>query len=224
MPRDPASTCRDVGARAPCRGACVARAVRAALARRRSPTRRRNRAASTGRRRSAARCTAARPHRARPPISTFRARTTRRSAAARRQRGKSHADARRISQGRCRTRRRGRDDMRRKVLTDELATEEKLLAEARTRLRQWRAAAAARGADQRREIPRAHRATAPVGATARDEHRGAARRNSRRVTIDDARRARPPHVARRRADIAYMLARYRFALAQPLCTLPRIAR
>ena len=76
--------------------------------------------------------------RAQPSRSRAACRRRRRvSGACRRRRGFPRVDA---------ATQRGRDDVRRKVLGDELAAEERLLAEARAAVRQRRADAAARGA------------------------------------------------------------------------------
>ena len=90
----------------------------------------------------------------------------------------------------------GRDGVRRKVLADELAAEEKLLAETRIAYADGAPRAAARGARGRREISRAHRAAAAGGERAREEHRGAeegARRRqvtARALRLGDSVRAR----------------------------------
>ncbi len=67
----------------------------------------------------------------------------------------------------------GRDGVRRKVLTEELATEEKSLAEARTAYADGAPVPLPGRACRRREVPRSHRAAAPVRRRAREEHRSA---------------------------------------------------
>ena len=63
--------------------------------------------------------------------------------------------------------------MRRKVLADELAAEEKLLAEARVAYADGAPAPLPEEQADAEKYRAAHRAPAPVGAAARAQHRGA---------------------------------------------------
>ena len=92
---------------------------------------------------------------------------------------------------------RSRDDMRRKVLGDELAAEEKLLADARASYANGAPDSLARRAIERGEVPGAHRAAAAGGAAARAQHRRA-QEGARQHALSPARsRGRAPRHHRR---------------------------